>query len=121
VFVFVFVFVFVIVPGGDHRHRDRADRRRIGRRSSTRSTTWRMLPAVTGGRGRKENSHDASFLSDLGINWDQSSRFQKIAQVPDEQFEEWICDCRAVGDELTQAAAAPPYTHNVRNQPGKPG
>ena len=64
-----------------------------------------MLPSVTGGSGRKKNSHDASFLSDLGINFDQSSRFQKIAQVPEEQFEEWICDCRAAGDELTQAAA----------------
>jgi hypothetical protein len=64
-----------------------------------------MLPSVTGGRGRKEKSHDVTFLADLGIERMQSSRFQKIAQVPDEQFEEWICDCRATGDELTQAAA----------------
>ena len=63
-----------------------------------------MLPAVTGGRGRKEKSHDVTFLSDLGIERMQSSRFQKIAQVPEEQFEEWICDCRALGEELTQAA-----------------
>ena len=64
-----------------------------------------MLPAVTGGSGRKEKSHDVTFLADLGIEKMQSSRFQKIAQVPEEQFEEWICDCRAAGDELTQAAA----------------
>lgn len=64
-----------------------------------------MLPSVTGGRGRKEKLQDATFLSDLGIEKTQSSRFQKIARVPDEQFEEWICDCRATGDELTQAAA----------------
>ena len=63
-----------------------------------------MLPAVTGGSGRKEKSHDVTFLADLGIEKMQSSRFQKIAQVPEEQFEEWICDCRAAGDELTQAA-----------------
>ena len=44
-------------------------------------------------------------LDELGIERIQASRFQRIAQVPDEQFEEWICDCRAVGDELTQAAA----------------
>ena len=43
-----------------------------------------MLPAVTGGRGRKEKSHDVTFLSDLGIERMQSSRFQKIAQVPEE-------------------------------------
>ena len=63
-----------------------------------------MLPAVTGGSGRKEKSHDVTFLADLGIEKMQSSRFQKIAQVPEEQFEEWICDCRAAGDELTQSA-----------------
>jgi hypothetical protein len=44
-----------------------------------------MLPAVTGGRGRKEKSHDATFLSDLGIKRDQSSRFQRIAQVPNDR------------------------------------
>jgi len=64
-----------------------------------------MLPAVTGGSGRKKTDTMSVFLSDLGIHEKQSSRFQKIAQVPDEQFEEWICDCRATGDEMTQASA----------------
>ena len=63
-----------------------------------------MLPAVTGGRGHNGVSN-TMLLTDLGIERMQSSRFQKIAQVPEEQFEEWICDCRAAGDELTQAAA----------------
>ena len=63
-----------------------------------------MLPAVTGGRGHNGVSN-TMLLTDLGIERMQSSRFQKIAQVPDEQFEQWICDCRAAGDELTQAAA----------------
>ena len=62
-----------------------------------------MLPAVTGGRGHNGVSN-TMLLTDLGIERMQSSRFQKIAQVPEEQFEEWICDCRAAGDELTQAA-----------------
>jgi len=63
-----------------------------------------MLPAVTGGRGHNGVSN-TMLLTDLGIERMQSSRFQKIAQVPEEQFEEWICNCRATGDELTQAAA----------------
>jgi hypothetical protein len=63
-----------------------------------------MLPAVTGGRGG-DRASNTMLLADLGIERMQSSRFQKIAQVPEEQFEEWICDCRAVGDEMTQAAA----------------
>jgi|688.fasta_scaffold63582_9 hypothetical protein len=65
----------------------------------------RMLPAVTGGKGGDRKSSNTMLLDRLGIERMQSSRFQRIAQVPDEQFEEWICDCRAVGDELTQAAA----------------
>ncbi len=64
-----------------------------------------MLPEVTGGRGRKEKSHDVTFLSDLGIERMQSSRFQKIAQLPDEEFEAWVSSCRESGEELTQAAA----------------
>lgn len=63
-----------------------------------------MLPAVTGGRGHNGVSCSVQLI-DLGIEKTQSSRFQKIAQVPDEQFEEWICDCRATGDEMTQASA----------------
>jgi hypothetical protein len=64
-----------------------------------------MLPAAIKRGGDRAKSHDVTLLADLGIERMQSSRFQKIAQVPDEQFEEWICDCRATGDELTQAAA----------------
>lgn len=64
-----------------------------------------MLPAVTGGKGGDRKSKVIVTLDSMGIDANQSKRFQKIAQVPDEQFEEWICDCRAAGDELTQAAA----------------
>lgn len=64
-----------------------------------------MLPAVTGGRGGDRKSKVIVTLDLMGIDANQSKRFQKIAQVPDEQFEQWICDCRAAGDELTQAAA----------------
>lgn len=64
-----------------------------------------MLPAITGGRGRKEKSRDVTFLADLGIERMQSSRFQRMAELPDEQFEAWIASCRESGEEMTQAAA----------------
>jgi len=64
-----------------------------------------MLPQITGGRGRKEKSQRATFLSDLGINRDQSSRFQRLAQLPEEAFESWLVSCRMNGDEMTQSAA----------------
>ena len=41
-----------------------------------------------GARDGKTGSHDATpLLSDIGINKTQSSRWQKIAAIPDEQFE----------------------------------
>lgn len=64
-----------------------------------------MLPEVTGGSGRKERLQPATFLSDIGIEKTQSSRFQKIAQLPDDEFEAWISTCREAGEEMTQAAA----------------
>jgi hypothetical protein len=64
-----------------------------------------MLPEVVRKGGDKAKSHDVTLLSDLGIERMQSSRFQKIASVPDDEFESWIEDCRAGGQEMTQAAA----------------
>ena len=63
-----------------------------------------MLPEVTGGRGGNKASN-TMLLGDLGIERMQSSRFQKIAQLPDEEFEAWVSSCRESGEELTQAAA----------------
>ena len=63
-----------------------------------------MLPKVTGGRGGNKASN-TTLLGDLGIEKMQSSRFQKIAQLPDEEFETWVSGCRESGDEMTQAAA----------------
>ena len=65
----------------------------------------RRLPEVTGGSGRKEKLQDATFLSDIGLEKTQSSRFQRIASLSDEQFEQWIASCRKAGEEMTQAAA----------------
>lgn len=65
----------------------------------------KMLPGFTGGSGRKKNLQHASFLSDIGIEFTQSHRFQKIAALPGEDFEAWISNCRKSGEEMTQAAA----------------
>jgi len=63
-----------------------------------------MLPEITGGRGGNKSSNTV-LLGDLGIERMQSSRFQKIAQLPEDQFEAWIASCRQAGEEMTQAAA----------------
>lgn len=73
-----------------------------------RRAEWQMgsmLPQITGGSGRKKNSQRASFLSDIGLKHDQSSRFQRIASLSEEQFESWIAACREAKQEMTQAAA----------------
>lgn len=63
-----------------------------------------MLPSITGGKGHNGVSN-TMLLTDLGIERMQSSRFQKIAQLPDDEFEAWVSQCRESGEELTQAAA----------------
>ena len=42
-------------------------------------------------------------LSDMGISHKQSSRFQAVAAVPDDAFEELIADTKAAEKELTTA------------------
>jgi N6-adenosine-specific RNA methylase IME4 len=64
-----------------------------------------MLPSVIGGKGRPNKCSRVQHLSDFGIERTQSSRFQRIASLSDEQFEAWIANCRQSGQELTQAAA----------------
>jgi N6-adenosine-specific RNA methylase IME4 len=64
-----------------------------------------LLPSVIGGKGRPGKCSSVEHLSDIGLERKQSSRFQKIAQLPDDKFEEWIASCRAAGQEMTQAAA----------------
>lgn len=64
-----------------------------------------MLPEVVKRGGDRAKSHDVTLLSDLGIQKMQSSRFQRLAQLPDDTFEAWIASCRESGEEMTQAAA----------------
>ena len=48
-------------------------------------------------------SHDATRLSDLDINKSQSSRWQKVAEIPEDTFEEHLTDTAAASRELTTA------------------
>ena len=65
----------------------------------------KMLPEVTGGRGGDRKSSCVVKLGALGIEKTQSSRFQSIATLSEEQFEAWIASCREAKEEMTQADA----------------
>ena len=82
-----------------------------------------MLPGVTGGKGGNRKSTDIVSVDSFGITHKQSSRFQKIAQLPDEQFEAWVSECRDAGEEMTQAAAlrlASEYLADPIERPERP-
>lgn len=49
-----------------------------------------MLPSVVKKGGDMAKSQGATSLKDLGIEKNQSSRFQRIASLPEDQFEKWI-------------------------------
>lgn len=56
--------------------------------------------------GNPQLSHDATIsLSDLGVSRMQSSRWQKIASIPDIEFDDYISKTRADYKELTSAGA----------------
>jgi hypothetical protein len=83
----------------------------------------KMLPSVIKKGGDRAKSHDVTLLGDIGIERMQSSRFQKIAQLPEDQFETWVSSCREAGEEMTQAAAlrmAAEYLSDPIERPEKP-
>ena len=53
-------------------------------------------------RGRKKESHEST-LSDLGVSRDESSRWQREAEVPAGKFESWVAERNASGEEVTQS------------------
>jgi len=54
------------------------------------------------GGNRRSNSHDGSLkLSDLGIGYNQSSRWQKEAAVPERIFEEYLAAANKMGRDIT--------------------
>lgn len=64
------------------------------------------MPKNPGQLKNSSRSHDATTttLSDLGINKTQSSRWQKLAAVPEDQFEQAIQAAKEVAGEVTTAA-----------------
>lgn len=70
----------------------------------------RDMPKNEGAKGSGSNQHEvrshrvsAPKLSDVGISHKQSSRFQAVAAVPDDAFEELIAETKAAEKELTTA------------------
>ena len=67
--------------------------------------------------GRPKMSHDATIkLDDLDLSRSQSSRWQLIATVPDEQFQQWLDDKLSVGQEIT-AGGLRMYAKNIQGKP----
>ena len=78
------------------------------------------MPKLNGARGvgKKVDSHDVSPLAALGVSHSQSSRWQKLAAVPDDKFEQAVAAAKEVAGEVTTAAmlrvagGAPHVSHN---------
>jgi len=61
-----------------------------------------LAPLQLRGGDRKSNSHDESLiLADLGIDRNQSSRWQQIAGLADDDFEDYVRETRAAKQGLT--------------------
>ena len=58
-------------------------------------------------------SHDGTRLSDIGITKNQSSRWQKIAAIPQPVFEDFIEETKAAEKELTTAGVLQKWTASV--------
>jgi len=58
------------------------------------------------GGDRKSASQDPVVrLEDLGITKDQSSRWQRLARVPEKDFEAYITEAKRAGEEITWSQA----------------
>ena len=54
-------------------------------------------------RAGRPNADGVSALAELGIEQQRSSRWQRLAAVPEERFDRWLADTRAIGGEVTEA------------------
>lgn len=79
------------------------------------------------GAGKKVESNDAIPLKDLGVSRDESSRWQRVASVPESKFEEHIAETIETKKELTTvsvlklANAAKPKNGAVKTFKGETG
>lgn len=62
------------------------------------------MPKLHGARPADTDLRDVSPLEDIGISYQQSSRWQQIASVPQPIFERHVAETKAEGEELTSAS-----------------
>lgn len=81
-----------------------------------------LAETVQHGGDRKSESaskSQAATLTDLGINKSQSSRWQKLAAVPEDKFEQAVAAAKEVAGEVTTAAMLRINQPHVANNSGE--
>ena len=69
-----------------------AERKACAVRLRAEKECGKRLAAMGEKRGRPEKRSQHTTISDLGISKDQSSKWQRLAQVPDDEFESALAD-----------------------------
>ena len=92
-------------------------------RLSAERKAGEMLAAMEnhGGDRKSESRSQSVTLNDLGITKMQSSRWQLVSKLPDEEYTAIVVGCNATGRELTQAAvlkAARAFVFGEADEPG---
>lgn len=78
-----------------------------------------MLAEMPKINGRPQKASTDTRLSDLGISYDQSSRWQKLAAVPEDKFEQAVAAAKEVAGEVTTAALLRLSQPHVTNNSGE--
>jgi hypothetical protein len=81
----------------------------------------KMELAGRGGGDTKSSNSVLLGLTDIGITKMQSSRWQLVSKLPDEEYTAIVVGCNATGRELTQAAvlkAARAFVFGEADEPG---
>jgi hypothetical protein len=68
-----------------------------------------------GGQGVRSHDTSAQKLSDLGVSFDESSRFLEIASIPEPEFEERVEETKAAGKPLTTSGDPPSRRRDGRS------
>ncbi len=74
----------------------------------------------SGGFMLRPPEDDTPTLDDMGISKSQSSRWQAEASVPEEQFEVYVVETKANGEELTSVPVAATLPPTLPRPPSDP-